>query len=250
MKTVVSVDYDFFVRENPLWDWGHSEVNPIFASVAWIARYSGLDLYKETDIKKYADFQPENLAISLIDKGFSFQKHPKLVIADSHKELYRYLKRLGKSRVYNFDAHHDLWRDNKEVDCGNWLFRATEDGYVKGIYWIAPSWSEEFNNGDEYWFNGNKGYSQYINGHYYNKMPIYKEDIDLLFICRSSAWVPPHLDKSFIKMIKQVQLFTNPLEMAGGIIKRDYPTRAEATKTFKQMEKMMAKFRKEQKCKK
>jgi hypothetical protein len=244
VKTIISVDFDFFVRENPLWDWGHSENNPIFINVAWQARYGTEDLYKECDIKKYADFDPCLLITELIKLGFKFKSNFKLRIADSHRHCYEAIEEIGKSRVYNFDTHHDLWRENKkQIDCANWLWRAVEDGLVKYVHWIAPSWSEEFNNGDEHWFNDEPEYRKFINGHYFKTFKLDKKpvEVDALFICRSSCWVPPHLDPDFLGMIKWANHCTRDVKFMDNIYKRKYPTRKESEEAMSEIRKFIKK---------
>lgn len=213
-------------------------------SVAWQARYGSIDLYKECDIKKYADFLPIELLFKLKKLGFKFKTNFEMQIADSHKYAYDMIKEMGKTNVYNFDAHHDLWREGKTVDCGNWLWKATMEGLVKYIHWVAPTWSKEFNNGNEYWFNSNAKYKEYIDGHYFNDFKLAKKpvEVDGLFICRSGCWVPPHCDEDFKNMVYMIKNSTRNIKFADKIFERKFPSKEEAAEALKDMKEMISKF--------
>lgn len=241
MKTILSVDFDFFIRENPSWDYGHSEEDSIFLNTAWIARYMSVDLYAETDIKKYADFQPVDMFMKLIWLGFNF-KNTKLVVADSHKHAYDVLGK--KSKVINFDAHHDLWKEKKDkVDCGNWLYKGIQNGLVGELFWVAPTWSREFNGKEKYWFQ--KGQYKEIKGYYFDQLKenqFKKTQIDTLFICRSGAWVPPHHDAEFVRMVTLFRNLLDDIRLVEELKQRKFPTREMNKKMVKQMKEGMAKL--------
>jgi len=46
MSMVVSVDFDYFIRESHLWNWNHLD------DMMWHVRYAELDLFAETNIDK------------------------------------------------------------------------------------------------------------------------------------------------------------------------------------------------------
>ena len=42
---ILSIDFDYFIREKILWDFGHSEEQPgLFGDVVWQIRYGNVDL--------------------------------------------------------------------------------------------------------------------------------------------------------------------------------------------------------------
>ncbi|MFA6971792.1 MAG: hypothetical protein WC208_10375 [Gallionella sp.] len=241
MKTLISFDFDFFVRENPLWDWGHSENKAMFLTLLWGIRYSDKKLYEECDPAKYADFMPEDTLLKLIKMGFTFKKKPLLYVSESHKDIYEVARGLERSEIYHFDAHHDLYDDGGDLNCGNWGIKAIEQGLVEKYIWVAPEWGKEYDMMDlsDYCLTDE------IQGHYYNDFLKIREkakpiDIDAIFICRSGAWVPPHLDEHFFKMARGMSCFSGKAEIIGQLIDRKgyVPTKEEAAKQYKKQQKI------------
>jgi len=184
-KIALSIDFDFFVREDPIWDFGHSEINPIFLQAAWATRYLHIDLEKECDIKKYADFLPSKLWENLLPKGLHLLSQVPCLIADSHLDAAYWIKNNEHDLIINLDAHHDCWPIPKGgIDCGSWL-----TPYTIETISVYPTWK------DSNWDNPPT-----------RKISIVKwKDFKLselglitkIFACRSSAWIPPHLDEDF-----------------------------------------------------
>lgn len=243
MKNLLSIDFDFFVRENPMWDWGHSETNKIFHNVAWHSRYATNDVYTDCDIDKYANFFPEFILLETANKGFHLKKDFNLYVADSHKEAYKVLEKLGKCRVYNLDAHHDLY-DGKELDCGNWLTKGFKRGLVEEAFWIAPDWGTEF---EMLKFREveRKKYGKKLTLAYYNDFLVNKT-FDDVFVCRSSSWVPPHCDERFATMIRRLALSTKNVEMLDTILVRTPMSREDAQKVYKEFQENFKQFKKQQ----
>jgi hypothetical protein len=53
MKVDLSIDFDFFIKEDPMWDFGHNEsILFLNFSPLWQIRYADYDLVKETDTWK------------------------------------------------------------------------------------------------------------------------------------------------------------------------------------------------------
>lgn len=246
MKTLISLDFDFFVREDPMWDWGHNENQPLFLLTLWGVRYTEKNLYEECNPAAHANFMPEDAIIRLIDMGFTFKKKPLLYVAESHKDIYEVMRGLKRSEVYHFDAHHDLYDDgDRDLNCGNWGRKAIEQGLVEKYIWVAPDWGKEFDMMDL----EDIGQKE-IKGYYYNEFlkerkkskPI---DIDAIFVCRSGAWVPPHLDGDFLKMTKGLSCFSQKTKIIGNIIDRkDYaPTKEKAAKAYRDYQKIVKKLK-------
>ena len=182
MRTLLSVDFDFFIKENPIWDFGHNETNEIFMHAAWLARYLSIDLYKETDIRRYADFAPDALISKLRWLGFKLEK-PSVIIADSHKFAFDVVKSMRDCRIFNFDAHHDCWMDMSEINCANWLSRSILAKYaLKSALWIAPSWLREFDNDFSKSLGINAKYFSYLKKNEFKGIKI-----DAIFLCRSGC---------------------------------------------------------------
>ena len=115
-------------------------------------------------------------------------------ITNSHKHLYDAIKDRydteEKIHIYNLDMHHDLFNDNEKVDCGNWAKYVLEEYPKATLTWIANPLSKKMYGLEEPEFN------------------IIEEDLnclhglewDLIYLCRSDNWTPPHLDDAFLKL--------------------------------------------------
>lgn len=252
-KSVLSFDFDFFIREDFMWDFGHSETVNLFQQAAWLARYTSIDLYKGTRIEKYADFLPEDTLMELFKAGFALGKNYTYGVADSHRHAYNFIKEFKEPvDVYHFDAHSDMYSANQNViDCGNWLYKLIQENAVNKVTWIYPKWEEEpvgsvltklFE-----LVKGDTGYdiSDRIKACSWEDFkkrdtPLAEVPLNGIFLCRSGVWVPPHHDARFMALVKQLGMFTKSkwIDYAD-VTKRTYPTEAEAIKQRVGLSKQM-----------
>lgn len=230
-KTLLSVDWDFFSREDPMWDFGHSEQNPVFAKVAWIARYnSGLDLYAETD-HKFAGLAPDGVIDRLVANGMADVTGPvSLTVADSHAHAFDWWKdnRDGVEHIISLDAHHDVYNEDGEVDCANWLFHALRQNPNLRATIVYPRWREEFPED----FPENSSVSDQVTTVFVDEWTTEGDfDVTGVFVARSPAWTPPHHDDAFGQFVRGLwshfggEDITAP---AGSLPSRWAPTREEA----------------------
>ena len=116
----VSIDFDFFVRELPEWDFSHNDTHPdpmLYKEKLWLARYATHRLYLWTDIPTYADFLPETLFAELCgDKGLKLgdPRGRRIGVADSHRHAFEFFHAQWKlteppQLLLNIDAHHDCY---------------------------------------------------------------------------------------------------------------------------------------------
>ena len=195
----LSIDFDFFSFENPEWDLGHSESGAMANNpILWTARYLHIDLQKECDIGVKADFPPTDVINRLDERGIRIPKNTNLAVADSHKFAYEYFSPMRDSLdlIVNLDAHHDSWpvpKDftEKDVDCGNWI---TALG-IPNI-WIHPSWKDPLTLPEPVSVKNQYSWKDFN----------FTDDniVMAVFLCRSSAWVPPHLDEEFGEMLHEL----------------------------------------------
>lgn len=90
----LSIDYDFFVRECESWGFDCDET-PYHREEAWRERYRAIDLVRETEITRFADFTPDRLIDALASKGIGLLPHRKncrVGIADSHLHAFEFLR--------------------------------------------------------------------------------------------------------------------------------------------------------------
>lgn len=187
MKTLISIDWDFFVPEDPAWDMGHQE-NLLFLKMLWSTRGHLIDKMLTTGEEKKFWPKIENLAPSL--------KHAKLYVSDSH--CYAFNQAVSVDHILLIDAHHDCWGnspgylDCKSVMCHNWARIWLESNPRHKLTWVRPSWQKASN----YPLPKDlKGRIDVVNGLNGLKQPI--EGTTSLHVCRSGCWTPPWLDKQF-----------------------------------------------------
>ena len=200
MKVDLSIDFDFFIREEPIWDFGHREtmlflnVNPL-----WILRYSQYDLVKETDIKTFADFEPFNIKLKLEEKGFKITRQTECFVSESHAGIVA-LKKNSSEMLISIDAHHDMFGESKgdgvvidghKIDCGNWLNYFHDVGLYKNALVVYPKWKNKEDDTDD------KKLKFPFPIVKWSDLPKGDYEVQRIFICRSGCWVAPHHDEEF-----------------------------------------------------
>lgn len=188
MKTLLTVDFDFFVPEKPEWDFGHQE-SLIFLNMIWSTR-SGLMNVMKTDGNEVGFW-----------KDINFTPSNRTWISDSHAYAYSLLN--GVNRVVLFDAHHDCWyadslgvdKTDHSVYCHNWLREWLRGGKNRRVTWVKPQWQDAC--------ELPKDMKKKVD------VVIYSKGLDLGLggsiihhICRSGCWVPPWLDKAFLGFVE------------------------------------------------
>ena len=127
-----------------------------------------------------------------------------VMIANSHVNIYDFILSHAKTgqelRILNLDFHHDAYNTSQELNCGNWVLKLKERTANPVLYqWITSDNGWKTSEGtiprfvqEAYRF---KSFVEYLS---WNKD--YKPD--LIFLCRSDVWVPPHLDGYFDKLMR------------------------------------------------
>jgi hypothetical protein len=237
MKVFLSVDWDYFVRSLPEWDWGHKE-SPFFQSSAmWAIRasqllVSGVDLREEMDPAKWSTPKPETFFSVLEQLGYDFSQCDYLNISDSHAGAGPVFCQIGEMDeepevLVSFDAHHDLgyhgWAQTRDLleagqfmcdmwMCGvmakfpqlkvrilypPWQTKKDLEWERKSIKSQLPSPMQKRVLADIFYDDASDGVS-----------PVAKPpkgetfEVKALYICRSSAWTPPWLDEAFVEFVE------------------------------------------------
>lgn len=190
MKTLLTVDWDYFCPEKPEWDLGHSE-SLAFLDMMWRTRFGLMD----------------KITTNGAEKGFwkalgTFGKGTALTyVSDSHIFAYGLLS--GIDHVLIVDAHHDCWKEDslgvekaqRKVYCHNWLRVWLSKSKKRSATWLVPAWSEgQFSLPDDM-----KGRVDVI--HSIEKWG--DKPIDRVHVCRSGCWTPPWLDRKFIEFVEE-----------------------------------------------
>jgi len=189
MKTLLSVDFDYWVPEKPEYDFGHSE-SLMFLKMLWMTRIMYHEAIKTTG--------QENNFWDLVKSKVPVVKKGTWV-SDSHAYAHSITNGIG--HILLVDAHHDCWEgdslglDNtvNDVYCHNWVRVWLEGDKRRRVTWIQPKWSV-----------GNFSVPDDLR----NRVKVISEGddwgvktIDRVHICRSGCWVPPWLDKDFVKFV-------------------------------------------------
>ena len=124
-------------------------------------------------------------------------------MANSHVHIYQFIKdayKTGKWRdisLVNVDMHHDMFNANTKLDCGNWVSHVYHDFPGTFITWIANPISQEA-------YGLGENFTDLIQTDFRS---IKNQQFDLIFLCRSDIWTPPHLDLYFDQLYQTILSF-------------------------------------------
>jgi hypothetical protein len=242
----LSIDFDFFIREKSEWDFGHRE--DTLGRVLWVHRYDHVDLWRETDPDKHADFQPLQLLPKLALKGAIFDKRNgrQVACADSHKAALHFFRNSRAPLLVNVDAHHDLFNGaDAPLDCGNWIPHLLDMRSGLRIHQVYPKWKDPRGELDGlYKFRDSV---TWVRGWDNWNLPAGEWRLGRVFICFSSAWVPPHHFPLFSELVETFGSVSGRrlIELDGGFprLKPEFiPTRAENAKRVRAFHAQMRKL--------
>lgn len=136
---------------------------------------------------------------------YETKRRANAMVTQSHVAAYDFIQTYyipeihNGIELYNIDMHPDIINDNPKLDCGNWikhliLSNRTETRNVK-LKWIynpvsaiAYKFGHEF---DEFATDD----LRILDNKFFN----------LIFLCRSDNWIPPHLDNKFIELAQVIK---------------------------------------------
>ncbi len=200
VKSVLSIDFDYFQDVTPeiLAEYPDGiDVSSELSTIIWGSKYC-------FSKRNLLEIKPLSDEISLLrDLLMKQDLETKILISQSHREIYEWIHdnvSIGEQlKLINIDMHHDMINDNKKVDCGNWVtFIMNEYGRDNMYFrWIANPVSFKMY-GFEKDEDESKIFHSYI-GTSINDIEI--EKFDMIFLCRSDAWFPPHLDTEFSNIV-------------------------------------------------
>lgn len=218
---VLSLDWDYFVnaseyeRMSLFPDGGNENLSNTIRDVVWSSHY-----YDDTITKIKTDSKAIRLVKKILRKPdtghFGFQ------IMDSHRYAHDFILEIVEEYGYdslnlvNVDYHHDVYSNGDEVDCGNWLEKIIKrfDDSDSKFTWVARNDSDM-----------NMGQSlDECHNHLectFDLSIIEEYDWDIVFICRSAMWSPPHLDRNFKDAFKWI-IQEKPTSYQSDIFKNRY----------------------------
>lgn len=163
------------------------------------------------------------------------KNNPKILICNSHKHIYDFIlenykdSKSTRLNLVNIDMHHDMFNDNDELDCGNWVNHITKALPNYQLTWIANPISLSAYNMDASEFHMVK----------HDFESIKSTNFDLIFLCRSDIWTPPHLDEYFHNIVNYIAAIYDNVLIENQVSKpREFEDYVKQIKqTYKEMER-------------
>lgn len=195
---VLSIDWDYFVNADDSFRImnfpdGNNRLSAELQNMIWSTKYAG-----NAELEKIGILE-EHLSdvVGHIAKACFKKKSPLRSANTEHCGILRTIAETttGKIEVYNVDFHSDAYKLRKEEEphCGNWLTYLHRRKKIKRAVWIR--------NENHYTIPKEEYGEQH-------ETPAWLEisdisiirnmNFDVVFICHSPAWSPPHLDQIFI----------------------------------------------------
>lgn len=185
---ILSIDWDYFIncsisdRASLFPDGGNENLGTAMSTYVWATRYGYSDQIEKIKART-ADIDKLK---KIIDKNKDVYIY---ISADSHVHLGEFLLHPDMEEkikdkglfIVNIDHHHDMFGIGDELNCGNWLNKVTEKFPGTVVKWIRNEDSDT---------SGFKGEDS-------TNIEDADDTYDVIYICRSFIWSPPHLDKEF-----------------------------------------------------
>lgn len=214
---VLSIDWDYFVDASIDFktlnfpDGGNENLPSSILDSVWMSRYG-----QSRELHKIKEDSKELIKLRILLKN-SINPHTKVIIADSHKDIYKYIGELRETNfpieLYNIDFHHDMYDfGNEEVDCGNWLrkfINAENSSHFDKFMWIRREDSE---------LSGEELLDDNSVVGIPSDMP---DSFQLVFLCRSGVWSPPHLDSKFLSICRLLSKLQRNTMVTKSLVLRD-----------------------------
>lgn len=217
---VLSIDFDYFVAATSQEKWEFPDPNENLGidlnTQLWMNRYSQWRYSaKSNNTRLLTDVSVSPAYGQVVKYLKSLSTVSKVYVTNSHALIYNFLEHIKSPiKLLNLDDHSDFYGIGAELNCGNWgnlLFDLLkEQNLLKDseINWVHNL--DSFNKA-EFTENYQK-YSELLTESYvlpkdlgnYLKSYFDEETPDMIYLCRSSCWVPPHLDYKFLEMSKVI----------------------------------------------
>lgn len=211
---VLSIDFDYFQQVSAeqvrnLYPDGVDNPTEI-SEIIWGDHYASYG--KELNSIGIMQDELERLEMLLMQQDTSCS----VMITNSHKHIYDFILESRDDeaiRLVNIDMHHDMMNENPNLDCGNWIKHLLNEEIERGnevnMAWIANPISLE-----------TYGLEDELKGMVKNSIDSIKgKNFDIIFLCRSDTWTPPHLDKYFTEICDLIKDHFEDVRMEKGIDK-------------------------------
>lgn len=219
---VLSIDFDYFedTDADTVMNYFPDGIDlpTAISNVVWIDRYAE----HEEKIRKVG------IRLSEFEKVKSIINNQSrsciAMIVNSHRHIYDLVRENTYENeslhIVNLDMHHDMFNDNELVDCGNWVNHLRKEYKQFEFQWIDNPISKEVFGLDDESFN--KVIEESTDC-------IKDTEFDMVFLCRSDNWTPPHLDKYFIELCNIMKNRFYSIRMEKGVdVARQYEEESKA----------------------
>lgn len=218
MPTLLTIDWDFFFREDPDWLWEHS-THPLHSSMIWYMRYIDFKLRLKKDLTE--EFRADEKLIGnirwMIDNHFQLSSDCMLHIDDDHNRAYEILNENPEiTEVICFDAHWDInylkgiLLQNQKVMPENWLGKwLLENKRRKAIVVYSP-YTIEGKDHHELLPKAIKRQLKLIKYEDFDAEE-FEREVSILHFCRSPQWTPPWSDAKFLDLINEFARMDLPM---------------------------------------
>jgi len=209
---VLSIDFDFWIPEDPMLDMGHFE-SELFIRVLWQTRLvSDINLKKTLTVSMTETPNPRGLANFLSGKGLTAAPN-QMAVAESHASILHYLEGLNNLDIIHIDAHHDFgYGENVKDDCAGWVRKLVEENRVRRVRLFYPTWRQKERMDVDWREETDERVEQWrANGvvvevhHGLENVPD-NFHVEKTFVCRSGAWSPPWTDMTFLAMVQHLMM--------------------------------------------
>lgn len=198
---VLSVDFDFFINVGDYMAMDTVE----YKSTVW---YEVAETLKKQGKSLKSEFPFEGPPFAEFLSHFDLRKTPFLDIWDTHLDILAFLQDKTNLEILNVDAHHDIsshevLSEIHMVDCGNWGGYLISRGRVKSWTQVFPEWRH---------YRTTPKFEKRAQEAKQWNTPVVSKPLseikrfapDILFVCRSSPWVPPIYDGLFSDFCKAI----------------------------------------------
>ena len=191
---ILSIDFDYFVDTDMdtrlmYFPDGNDNLPVKMNRYIWNRCYDFKEELKNIGVIKDYD---------TICNFLSTQTPKKVLVADSHREMEKLFSDINPDEdleLINIDFHHDMFvTGGDKLDCGNWLRFLIDLKPDTKITWVRREDSDTDSLFGEFPYHHTTDISE-VQG-----------EFDLIFICFSSPWTPPHLYNKFEEMVKTIKI--------------------------------------------
>lgn len=194
------LDWDYFFPLRPEWEWSHWEDSAMIEGAVWTARAFNFFLMQKA--------LPQSLGWRGFWNRFKFADGAKLYYADSNAMAYSALladlgSKLSSTDIWLFDQHHDCYAAGAEalyegkVTCENWMIQLGLPHDGNNLHVLYPDHDTAPMEAVPVPYFPN------LDQRLDNELPpgYLPKTFDVVFVCRSGAWVPPWMDQEFFDLI-------------------------------------------------